>query len=128
MKLTLNEIKSVSLLEPQKRYNYFIKKVADSEIMYSLKDKEGRWATSEVEGKKLFSLWTAKEYAANCIIGEWDNYKPYKITLDEFQNQIIDYLEENDFLLNIFSIKSNSGFVVSLSEFVQDLTDELNKY
>lgn len=128
MKLTKKEIENVSSLNPQLRYKYLIKRVADSELLFTLKDSKGQFLITEVEGNKLFSIWSSKEFASNCIQGDWINYNPSEITLEQFQEEVIDFLEENNFLINVFSVGNKSGFVVNILEFAQDLSKELNNY
>ena len=63
IKITEKEIKAVSALAPYERYKYFIKRIVDTELMYSLKSHDGNWAISKVEASKLFPLWSAREFA-----------------------------------------------------------------
>jgi len=69
-----NELENVLLLEPFKRYQYFLKKVANSEKLYSLVSKEGDWASSKVRGYHLYPLWSAEEFVLNCKIDEWSDF------------------------------------------------------
>lgn len=128
MKVNDKEIEAISKLEPIKRYQYFIKRVADSEAMYSLIDKEGNWALADVEGRTVFSVWSASEFASACALGEWEGFSVKEIAMEEFEDQIIDEIDQNNYLINVFSIKGKSGFVVDLSEFARDLSEEMKKY
>ncbi|WP_312365506.1 DUF2750 domain-containing protein [Sphingobacterium sp.] len=126
--LTEKEISSVARLLPLDRYKYFLKRVADTERMYTLVNGDNEYALSEVKGNYVFSLWPFREYALLSIVEEWDNYQVKEITLDEFENEVIEWIEQNNYLINIFSVDSKAGFVVNLREFVRDLSDELKKY
>lgn len=128
MKVTEKEVESVSSLEPFKRYQYFIKRVADSEKLYSLQNKEGNWAISELEGQSLFPFWSAKEFAENCTMDGWEGYSVKEVPMDDFEEELISLIEYNDYLLNIFPVAEKTGFVVNLDEFVRDLTEEMGKY
>ncbi|WP_374165906.1 DUF2750 domain-containing protein [Arcticibacter sp. MXS-1] len=128
MKITEKEIESVSKLEPMKRYQYFIKRVADTEKMYTLVDEEDDWVISEVEGSAVFSLWSAPEFAGQCIFGEWRDCSVQEISLEYFEDEVIDEIETKNYLLNIFSVNGKSGFVVDINEFARDLSDEMKNY
>jgi hypothetical protein len=128
MKVTEKEVESVSKLEPFKRYQYFIKRVADSEVMYSLQSIVGNWALSEVDGNLLFSLWSAKEFAIQHLVDEWKEYKIKEISFDAFEDELKSLVKDEKYLLNIFPTGQKTGFIVTLDEFVRDLSEELKKY
>lgn len=128
MKITEKEIEAVSKLDSFARYKYFIKRVADTEKMYSLIDEGGNYALADVESRTVISLWSASEFALMNVIEEWSCYKVKEITLEEFEDNLIDEIEKREWLLNVFSVKGKSGFVVDINEFANDLSDELNKY
>ena len=128
MKINAEEIKAVANLEPLKRYKYLIKKVADNEVFYTLLNSENDYAISELENHFLIPFWSAKEFAESCLIENWKTYKITEITLDDFEEKIIDFLNENNYLMNIFPIENKTGFIVDVNEFVRDLNDELENY
>lgn len=128
MKMTEKEIEKVSELIPFKRYQYFIKRVADSEKIYCLESEEGNWALSELEGKTLFPLWSATSFAANCKVGEWANFKVIELSLTEFNSKLVPLITSEEWLLNVFPVEDRTGFVVAFEEFTRDLEDELSNY
>ncbi|WP_286778489.1 MULTISPECIES: DUF2750 domain-containing protein [Sphingobacterium] len=128
MVLTDKEINSVIQLKPFDRYMYFLKRVADTERMYTLVNGNNEYALSEVEGNYVFSLWPFREYALLSSVREWNNYQVKEITLNEFENEVIDFIEQNKYLINVFTVNSKAGFIVNLIEFARDLSDELKKY
>jgi len=128
MKLKEIEIKKVSALESFARYKYAIKRIADQDVIFVLKNEEDLWAISEVDNTKLFPIWPALEYAVNCLDSGWSKFSPLKISINEFQDEIIPQLENEGILLNIFPVGLNTGFVVDVEEFIRDLKIELKKY
>lgn len=112
------EIASVVKLAPFDRYKYFLKRVADTARMYTLVNGDSEYALSEVKGNYVFSLWSFREYALLSVVGEWDNYQVKEITLDEFEDEVIDLIEQNNYLINVFPVDAKAGFVVNLREFV----------
>lgn len=128
MKITDKEVDAILKLKPFDRYQYFIKRVADSEQMYTLVDKDDNWALADVEGKDVFSVWSVPEFALPCASGKWENFSVKEITIEQFEDDIIDEIDKNGYLINVFPIKGKSGFIVDINEFAKDLNDEMRKY
>jgi len=122
------EIERVSMLSPKERYNYFLKRVADSEELYSLKNNVNEFIVSELEGNLLFPMWSAKEFAEISLFGGWENHKIILLNLDDLEEEVFDLIAKRNYLLNIFPVKEKTGFIVDLDEFARDLSDELKKY
>jgi hypothetical protein len=128
IKITEQEIEAVSKLEPFQRYQYFIKRVADTEKMYTLADRDGNFAITILEGISVFSIWSSTQFALKCAEDEWSGFIVKEIILEEFEEETVDVIEENGWLLNVFSVKGKSGFVVDINEFARDLSEEMKKY
>lgn len=122
------EIESVIALASEERYKYFIKKVADSEILYTLTDDNGNYVLSTIDEERLFPLWSAQEYAQLCKVNGWENYEIKKLDLDDLEDEIVDFIADHGCLINIFPVFDKTGFVVDLTEFSKDLSDELKNY
>lgn len=128
IKITEKEKEAVSALTPYERYKYFIKRVADTELMYSLKSPDGNWAISEVEASKLFPLWSAKEFAEQSKTSGWLNFHIEEITLETFEDELLEFVHSQGYLLNVFAVGQNTGFVVDIVEFAKDLSEEMKNY
>lgn len=128
MKISQKETESLSKLSAFERYKYFIKRVADTELMYTLIDERGNLSIAEIEGKTIVSFWSAEEYAIINAVNQWKEYKVKELTLAHFENHIIDIVTQQAYLLNIFPIKDKTGFIVNINEFARDLVSEMEKY
>lgn len=128
MKLHAKEIENVSKLKPYKRYEYFIRKIADFEELWTLVDNNEDLALSHVDEKIMISFWSTEDFITSNLDDNWKGFKPLKITLDNFEEKIIPVIEENDYLINVFPVNGRSGFVVSLNEFIRDLNEVLEQY
>ncbi|CAD0225810.1 DUF2750 domain-containing protein [Chryseobacterium sp. JV274] len=115
-------------MEPVERYKYFIKKVADSEFFYTLTDDNGDYVVSKINDEELFPLWSAKEYAELCKVSGWENCQVKKLDLDDLEDEIIDFIADHGYLINVFPVFDKTGFVVDLTEFSKDLSEELKNY
>lgn len=121
------EIENVLKLEPFKRYEYFIKKVADFEQLWTIVDEDGDYAISEVDEFSLIPFWPAEEFVSLDLQEGWEDCTPLKLTLDDLRDNIFDVINSENYLINVFPVNGKSGFVVNLEEFSRDLNEELDK-
>lgn len=121
------EKENILKLEPYKRYQYFIKKIADFEELWTIVDEDGNYALSDVDNHTLISLWTSEEFVKSNFEQGWEKCKPIKLTLDELREELFELIVDEGYLINIFPINGRSGFVVNLNEFIRDLDEELDK-
>lgn len=128
MNLKTQEIESVIKLEPFERYKYSLKRIADNETLYTIKRDNETIAISDLDDEKLIPFWSAKQFAELNITDEWNEFYVEEISLDDFENEMVDFINENNFLMNIFPINNKTGFVVSLEEFIRDLNIELERF
>jgi len=71
--LPIKEIEAMSKKPGRDRYIYTLKRVADLERAWTLKDEEGLVGTEDDEGIFYFYIWPYKEYAQRCMIDEWED-------------------------------------------------------
>ena len=128
MELHSKEIERVSNLEPFERYKYFLKRVADSESLYTLKSDNGNYVISEIGDNRLFPMWSAREYAELCKENGWSDCIVEELTLDDLEEEIFDLIASERYLINVFPTQEKTGFIVDLDEFARDLSDELKHY
>ena len=128
MNLKTQEIESVIKLEPFERYKYSLKRIADNETLYTIKRDNETIAISDLDDEKLIPFQSAKQFAELNITDEWNEFYVEEISLDDFENEMVDFINENNFLMNIFPINNKTGFVVSLDEFIRDLNIELERF
>jgi hypothetical protein len=121
------EKENILKLNPFERYQYFIKKIADFEELWTIVDENGDYAISEVEGKNLISFWTIEEFIESNLGDGWENCKPIRLDLDDLEEDLFNLIASEGYLINVFPINGRSGFIVSLAEFKRDLNDELAK-
>lgn len=127
-KISENEIRNVLKLTPHKRYKYFIKRIVGFNYVWLLSNEDGKWAEAHLNKHKLISLWSAKEFAELLIEGPWEGFFPEKMSLEDFYYTLKKNYNGEDFLINVFSKPSKTGFIVDLDEFKRDILEELDKY
>lgn len=121
------ELENVIKLEPFKRYQYFIKKVADFEELWTIVDEEDDYALSDIDEFSLVSFWPAEEFIYSNLEEGWKDCKPLRLTLDDLQENLYDLIIDENYLINVFPINGRTGFIVKLDEFKRDLEEELDK-
>lgn len=126
MKVNKKEFEAVLKQAPNIRYEYFIKKVADSEEVWGLYD-EG-WATADDgEGNVCLPFFPKKEFAQHNAVGEWANYQPKSIDVYEFFEQWLVGMKRDKIKASIFPNGINSS-LVEIDVLLRDLKKELAKY
>ena len=120
------EVETVFRLPVNKRYEYFIKKVADFEEVWGLYH-EGWAMTKDDNGNLMMPFWPKEEFAQLCAVGEWENYIPESIDLDEFIEEWIPGLKGDGFKPSIFW-NNDDAVLVELDKLLYDLQAELEKY
>ncbi|QYY36750.1 DUF2750 domain-containing protein [Ruficoccus sp. ZRK36] len=128
MKPRINEkqLRSVMGLSAPKRYSYFIKKVADWEMVWGL--YQNGWAlTQSSEGNTVFPFWPAMEFAQLCATNEWENYSPEEIPLSDFMNDLLPKLGSDGILPGVFFVPEHGSVNASANQILEDLNEELSR-
>ncbi|MGS1076170.1 DUF2750 domain-containing protein [Burkholderia glumae] len=72
MKAHPRKIENVLGLGKQERCDYFVRKVADFEVVWGLRDSG--WASGEVGGRIAVPFWPEADFASRCTVGEWSGF------------------------------------------------------
>jgi hypothetical protein len=128
-KLSPKEI-DVMLNKPAKdRYIYFVKKVADWGLAWTLKDKDGLVTTSDDIGNIAFPVWPFKEYALRLKIDEWKECELVKLKLNILTNDILPNLAKDEINVTAFMVPISSEVItVSADRMLNDLLNESSKF
>ncbi len=127
--VSIEEMRAVIALSPQERYNYTLKRIADTEIMWTIGTTDNFIITQVCENQKLFSVWSAKEYAQKFCETSFLEYECIAITLEYFESEIIDMICCKDIKMNVFPKSVDSvGLIVDINTFADDLGKILEDY
>lgn len=127
MKIDSKEIEALISSSGEKRYTYFVKRVADSENVWGLYD-DGWALASTDDGILVFPVWSAKEYATLCKKGEWTNYEPKSFSLEEFLTELLPNLKTDGMVPGVFYTPDSNGVTLSAEQLLEDIKNELSKY
>lgn len=124
---TEKEIESVLRLDGPKRFDHFVKRVADEERVWSLWDSG--WTLMEEEGgQRVFPVWPAREYAERCCIGGWSKCEVREVPLAELLEQLLPELDKAGLRVGVFPTPEGKGVVITPGELDAHLRKELEKY
>lgn len=127
MKVNPKQMDAVLALPGIKRFEHFIKVIADWQEVWGL--YQDGWALAAAEdGTTVFPLWPAKEYAQICAANEWSGYEPRAISLRDFTEVLLPKLELDGVLPGVFFTPTSKGVTPSVDDLKSALEAELRNY
>lgn len=123
------EFKALTKCRTEVRYQYALKRIADTETMWSIVGDKSPFAIQSFGKERLLPVWSSKEYAQAFCINDYADCESIAITLDSFEESVIDYICKEGLLLNIFpTVQEPLGKIVGLNTFAEDLSKFLEDY
>lgn len=127
MKVSPKQMEAVLALPGIKRFEHFIKVIADWQEVWGL--YQDGWALAAADdGTTVFPLWPAKEYAQVCAANEWTGYEPRSISLSDFTEVLLPKLKLDGVLPGVFFSPTSKGVTPSVDELKSALEAELQNY
>lgn len=120
------KFKAISEMQAPERYDYFIRKVCDFELVWGLHN-EG-WSTGMIDSTITIPVWPEREFAECNATGEWSGFSPREILLDEFINRWIPGAGTEEKKFAIFSTPNQRAIVVENERLLADLRSEISSY
>ncbi|PIT61197.1 DUF2750 domain-containing protein [Snodgrassella alvi] len=129
MIVSAKEIEVMSNKGSREKYIYSIKRIVDNEEAWVLDDDGFALSGRNDDNNEVIILWPACEYAANCAIDDWKNYKPKALSLDYIMNELLPELSAKGTQVGIFSVPTLSNTpVVDAKSLLLDLERECSNY
>lgn len=129
LRISQEEINALMSCSPDIRYKYTIKRIADTGTIWTLGVDERTFAIQQSRDELLLPIWSSKEYAIKFGSAFMEEYSCIPISLDYFEENIIDVICENNYLINVFPTRKDEiGKVVGLNRFSEDLSESLSEY
>ena len=127
MKVNPKQMEAVLALPGNKRFEHFIKVIADWQEVWGL--YQDGWALAAADdGTAVFPLWPAKEYAQVCAANEWSGYEPRSISLRDFTEVLLPKLTLDGVLPGVFFTPTSKGVMPSVDDLKLALEAELQSY
>ncbi|MFO1217587.1 MAG: DUF2750 domain-containing protein [Burkholderiaceae bacterium] len=121
------QIDAVLALPGIKRFEHFIKVIADRQEVWGL--YQDGWALAAADdGTTVFPLWPAREYAQICAAREWSGYEPRSISLSDFREALLPKLKLDGVLPGVFFTPTSKGVTPSVDDLKSALEAELQNY
>ncbi len=129
LKVTTEEFNALNRCEKEVRYKYVMKRIADTETLWTMAIDATAIGIQIYEGKKLFAVWSSKEYGEAFCEKVNADVSCLPITLDDFDEYFTDLIFDDELLMNVFpTINEPIGEVVNINEFTDRLEKELEDY
>jgi len=121
------ELKSVTALDAEARYGYFVRRVADWEVAWGLW-KNGWVLAADASGAEVFPLWPMREYAEQCATGDWADSEAAEIPIEQLLEELLPKLATKGILPAVFFTPLGQGVTVPVQRLRADLDVELQQY
>lgn len=126
MALDAERLKEVVRLPAQQRYEYFVRRVAQTREVWGLYRKGWALATRD-DGTLVFALWPEREFAQLCAEFEWEGYEPQVFSLDELLEDLLPRLQHDGLVAGIFRTPGSKGVMPTPGLLKVDLQDEARR-
>ena len=100
-KMHPKEFERVTGLPNAERYEYFVKRVADWQNIWSLRDAGGWSVAGTDDGREVVPVWPHERFAAECASDQWEGQKPAAISLDDWMNAWLPGLQRDGRLIAV---------------------------
>jgi hypothetical protein len=124
MKIDTRQLQAVVMLPGPQRYEYFIERVAETGVVWSLY-RDG-WALAKKEdGTLVFPLWPDSDFAQLCADYEWAGYQPQSFALAELVDELLPQLEQDGIVTGVFYTPGARDVMPTAGLLRADLDDAL---
>jgi len=120
------KIENVLKLEPQARYDYFIRKVADFEVVWGLFDNG--WATAGSANTTAVPFWPEEDFARLCASAQWRGFTAKSIELNDFLERWLPGMQGEGRRCYIFSTPDEQGLLVLPEDLLGAIKQEREHY
>ena len=126
-KLNDKQFESIQKLADHERYDYFLKKVADWEEIWSLHSPEGSVELSSSDGEECLPIWPHPDFAKAWAVDDWSDCQPKAINLEVWLERWTPGLERDNTMLAVFPVNEEEWLVMTPSELQEAIFGELEQ-
>jgi len=121
------EIEALLSSDSKRRYEYFVRRVCDTQTVWGLYD-EGWASIADEAGEPLLALWPHPVYAKKLATDDWEAYQPAQIPLREFFDEWLPRLKKEKLMFAIFPIPQGGAIGISAEDLESSLRLECAEY
>jgi len=122
-----DKILNIQNLSSEDRYGYFIRKVADSEVVWLIQNNDQYVTLGDKEEQIAIPVWPEKEFAEMMLRDEWATCTVDNIEVHEFIDWL-DTLNEKSYKVVGFPSIDLKGVVVTADEMKNHLIHEIQQF
>lgn len=126
--LSPQEHDAITALEGPLRYKHFIGRVADTQVLFTLRTDEGWVSAVDANGDAGLPLWPHPAYATECATGEWEGSALAEIDVYQFADDWLPAMAAGAVHAMVFPTAARHGVLVPAAELQADLAEELARY
>jgi hypothetical protein len=123
-----DEIAQVLLQPNEVRYEYFVKRVSDWELVWSLKGVDGWVMSADETGNEIAVFWPFEDYAKLCANGAWQGTVPKSIDIEAFLSRWLPGLYKDRRRVGIFPNLLKQASVVDPMKLKEQIEAEREKF
>jgi hypothetical protein len=125
------EFEALTRASADTRYEYFVKRVADTERLIGLYD-DGWALMGDGKGSAYFPVWPHSRYAKGFAVDEWAGYRVRPIALEEWLVEWTTRFADDGVDIAVFPVvvegAADRGSPVAPARLRTDLEAELERY
>lgn len=126
--LTPQQHDAVTALAGPLRYQHFIARSADTQVLFGLRTDEGWVSACGDDGAEGLPIWPHPAYAMECATGEWAGSTPVEIDVYDFANDWLPAMAADAVNVIVFPTAAMQGVLVDPARLEADLKLELARY
>jgi hypothetical protein len=124
--LTAEDIKKVTKLDAEQRYDYFVNAVVDLEQIWILMDDEG-FVLVTAEGEQCIPVWPHAELADLWIEGELAGCQSKAVDISTWLDKWTTGLNGDELSVAVFPHAEEPGVVLSPTELAETLLEAMQE-
>lgn len=124
---TQQEIRAVVRLPAQKRYEYFVTRVADTEMVWGAQ-RDGRWIVLCGAEGDVVPVWPHSQYVTFDLAWTQQGYDLRPVELDIWLAEELPEMERLRQRIAVFPTAESRGAIVEGAKLKTDLEQELEQY
>lgn len=120
--LTADDIKKLSAMDAEQRYDYTINAIVDLEEVWILADDNG-FVLMTAEDQNCIPVWPHAEIAQLWVSGDWANCQPHAVDLATWLDKWTPGLHNDEMMVAVFPSPNAPDFLVSPEELAETILE-----
>ena len=122
------ELAAVIALSGPDRYGYFVRTVADSEELWTLRSADGFALVAAADERELVPVWPHRRFAEAWAEIQRKGAEPAVVSLERWFEAWTTGLKKDDRGVAVFPVPNGQGVVVTPDQLHEDLSAECSQY